>query len=218
MDVEISRFGPSGLLICFAGCPAGNLAYCRGLIRWLEDHRPAGVSDIIPACDSLLLEFSVMDDPGRLISRLERDLKEVSPLEAEEAPLHRIPVVYDGPDLEEFSEMTGLPPADVVAIHSAGAYEVQVIGFSPGFPYLGPLDDRLHLARRGVPRVRVPAGSVAVGGSHTGIYSIASPGGWWLLGRTQVEMFSLRKAQGVGGEDAFLLCPGDRVCFEPVER
>lgn len=185
-------------------------------MRWLRDCPPAGILDIVPACDSLLLEFSLPDDPRALVERLEREVKRVPPLDAGDAVLHRIPVVYDGPDLEEFAAKTGLRPSAVAEIHSVAPYEVQMIGFSPGFPYLGPLDERLHLARRGVPRVRVPVGSVAIGGSHTGVYSISSPGGWWLIGRTDVEMFSLRQAAGPGREEAFLLRPGDRVCFEPV--
>jgi biotin-dependent carboxylase-like uncharacterized protein len=103
-------------------------------------------------------------------------------------------------------------------LHTAPVYRVFLIGFSPGFPYLGPLDSRLHAPRLESPRERVPAGSVAIGGEHTGIYSIASPGGWWLVGRTNTEVFSAAKARNGGTVDAFLLRQGDLVKFLPVEE
>ena len=87
-------------------------------------------------------------------------------------------------------------------------YSVFLIGFSPGFPYLGPLDSRLHAPRLDTPRPRVPAGSVAIGGEHTGIYSVASPGGWWLIGRTDSEIFSVSKGAGCREQGGFPLSTG----------
>ncbi len=217
MDVRLSRFGPTGILIRFAGqLDETSLARGRGLARWLSENPPAGLTDLVPACDSLLLEFATRAAAVGVERVLEHTLRGVRPLPAEEAPLHAIPVLYDGPDMEEFARRTGLSVEDVVSLHSATIYSVYVIGFSPGFPYLGPLDERLRLPRRATPRVRVPAGSVAIGGEHTGVYSISSPGGWWLIGRTSVELFSLKKAEGAGETGAFLLRPGDRVKFEPA--
>src|SRR5436309_15621554 len=103
--------------------------------------------------------------------------------------LHRIPVVYDGPDLEEVAKERGLTPSQVVELHLRPIYRVFLVGFVPGWAYLGPLADELVLPRRSVPRTAVPAGSVAIAGQETGIYPLPSPGGWHLIGRSAVKLF-----------------------------
>jgi KipI family sensor histidine kinase inhibitor len=216
MDLRLTRLGPHGILIRFAdGLDAESLARCRGLVRWIDDHPPEALVDCVPACESILLEFDGPVAESRLRA-LELELKAAAPLPAEEATLHRLPVRYDGPDLAELAERKELSVREVVERHSQATYSVYVVGFSPGFPYLGPLDERLHMPRRSSPRLRVPAGSVGIGGEHTGIYSIASPGGWWLIGHTDTAVFSPSEATGEGRTEAFLLRPGDRVRFEPV--
>lgn len=129
--------------------------------------------------------------------------------------LVRLPVVYDGPDLAEVARRTQLSEAEVVAIHSGAEYSVRMMGFAPGFPYLDGLDPRLHLERRASPRNHIAPGSVAIGGSHAGVYSVASPGGWHLLGRTAVPLFRPDLATGGAAQAAevFTLMPGDRVQF-----
>jgi antagonist of KipI len=116
-----------------------------------------------------------------------------------------------GPDLEELAVRMGRPPADFVAAHSAVEYLVQAVGFSPGFPYLGGLPAELAAPRRSTPRPRVPAGSVGIGGTQTGIYPIETPGGWNLVGRTPRRLFDPAR------EEPALLRLGDRVRFVPVE-
>ncbi len=126
-----------------------------------------------------------------------------------------IPVRYGGvagPDLELVAARVGLTPAEVVRLHAAGDYLVHMIGFTPGFPYLGGLDPRLHCPRREAPRTAVPAGSVGIGGSQTGIYPVESPGGWQLIGRTPLVLFD------PGREPPTLLRAGDRVRFVPLEE
>jgi KipI family sensor histidine kinase inhibitor len=126
-----------------------------------------------------------------------------------------IPVTYggeDGLDLPEVARATGLSEDEVVAAHAESPYEVRFIGFSPGFPYLAGLPERLHTPRRAAPRGRVPAGSVAIAGAQAGIYPIRSPGGWNVIGRTEFVLFDL--ARGAGAT----LAAGDRVRFLPVER
>ncbi len=118
-------------------------------------------------------------------------------------------VRYDGPDLDEAAARLGLAPPEVVAIHAAGDYVVRMIGFLPGFAYLGPLDARLALPRRDTPRPRVPAGALAIAGRTTGIYPFASPGGWHLLGIT-IDFVPFDRARGAA------LRLGDRVRFEAV--
>jgi inhibitor of KinA len=134
---------------------------------------------------------------------------------APEAPrLVEVPVRYggaDGPDLDEVARHHGIDAGEVVARHVEGTYVVHVIGFVPGFPYLGGLDPRLATPRRATPRTLVPAGSVGIGGAQTGVYPIASPGGWQLIGRTPLRLFDARR------DPPALLRVGDRVRFRAVD-
>src|SRR5712664_4732700 len=126
---------------------------------------------------------------------------------AEPGRLHRIPVVYEGPDLEEVAARLNLSPARIVELHSMPIYRVFLVGFVPGWAYLGPLPDELELPRRHVPRTQVPAGSVAIAGRQTGIYPLPTPGGWHLIGRTSVKLFL------PDSDPPSLFRAGDRVKF-----
>lgn len=217
--LRISSFGPTALVVDFAEeVDAESLARCRGLLNSLDSQPLEGLRDVTPAYCSLLLEFDEATDVAGQRAKLEELLKSARPRPREEAALFEIPVCYNGPDLEEFARRNTLSVSNVIELHSAVTYSVFLIGFSPGFPYLGPLDSRLHAPRLDTPRPRVPAGSVAVGGEHTGIYSIASPGGWWLIGTTELQIFSPAKARDAGSAEAFLLRQGDLVKFQPVEE
>jgi inhibitor of KinA len=125
--------------------------------------------------------------------------------------LHRIPVVYDGPDLEEVASRLGLSMPDVIALHGRPIYRVFLVGFVPGWAYLGPLPDELVLPRRSTPRTEVPPGSVAIAGQETGIYPLSTPGGWHLIGRTSVRLFL------PDSDPPSLFRVGDRVKFFPSE-
>ncbi|HEY5954224.1 MAG TPA: 5-oxoprolinase subunit PxpB [Terrimicrobiaceae bacterium] len=217
--LRISCFGPTALVVEFAEkIDAESLSRCRGLLNCLDSQRLDGLRDVTPAYCSLLLEYDEATDVAAQRARLDELLKSAHPQHREEAALFEIPVCYNGPDLEEFARRNTLSVSNVIELHSAVTYSVFLIGFSPGFPYLGPLDSRLHAPRLDTPRPRVPAGSVAIGGEHTGIYSIASPGGWWLIGTTSSQIFSPAKALDGGGAEAFLLRQGDLVKFQPVEE
>ena len=124
--------------------------------------------------------------------------------------LHRIPVVYDGPDLEAVAGACGLSPGRVVDLHTRPIYRVFLVGFVPGWAYMGPLADELVLPRRPAPRTQVPAGSVAIAGQETGIYPLVSPGGWHLIGRTSVRLFL------PDSDPPSLFRAGDRVKFFAV--
>ena len=126
-----------------------------------------------------------------------------------------LPVAYggeNGPDLENVAEHTGLPVEEVIAIHSSTAYRVYMIGFAPGFPYLGGMDARIACPRLKTPRTRVPAGSVGIAESQTGVYPNASPGGWQLIGRTPVKLFDAAQ------DPPSALLPGHFVRFIPVSE
>jgi len=134
---------------------------------------------------------------------------------AEGKPLRRvrIPVAYGGeygPDLDELAALKGRSSEEIVALHSGAEYLVAVMGFAPGWAYLLGLSPELMVSRRSSPRVRVPPGSVATAGGQTGVYTLPTPGGWWLLGRTPAAMFAPDHA------DPFLLRAGDAVRFEPI--
>lgn len=118
----------------------------------------------------------------------------------------------DGPDIEDVARHTGLTVEDVVRLHSGAEYTVHMIGFTPGFPFLGGLPPALVTPRRAVPRAAVPAGSVGIGGAQTGIYPLETPGGWNLIGRTDEKLFR------PDDDPPTLLRIGDRVRFVPVTR
>jgi KipI family sensor histidine kinase inhibitor len=140
------------------------------------------------------------------ISKLLRQKPRVGP----SGRLHRIPVTYDGPDLAESAELLSVTVAELVKRHSQPIYRVFMVGFVPGFAYLGPLPPSLQLPRRRVPRTHVPAGTVAMAGEQTGVYPLPTPGGWHLLGRTSMPMFLSEN------DPPSLLRPGDRVKFHPI--
>ena len=139
-----------------------------------------------------------------------RRLASKRPPMEEPGRLHRIPVVYDGPDLQAVASALGLSQQKVVEIHSRPIYRAFLIGFVPGWAYLGPLPDELVLPRRPDPRRQVPAGSVAIAGHQTGIYPLNSPGGWHLIGRTSVRLFL------PDSDPPSLFRAGDRVKFFPI--
>ncbi len=128
---------------------------------------------------------------------------------------HTIHVRYGGehgPDLEDFARAKGLSPREVIDLHTSVEYYVYMIGFTAGFPYLGGLPNQLHHPRRDQPRVRVPAGSVGIGGAQTGVYPHEAPGGWHLIGRTDRKLFEADREQPA------LIKPGDRVRFMEVSN
>jgi len=196
--------GDAALLLQADGL-AGRLAAA------IASERIAGVRDVVPGASTVL----VITEPGRLdlgalaARVLALPLPEAGPGAAARA---EIPVVYDGPDLAEVARLTGLPAGEVVARHAAGDYTVGWLGFSPGFGYLTGLDPVLAtVPRLAEPRLRVPAGAVAIAGGLTAVYSSTSPGGWRLLGRTSAVLWDPRR------DPPALLAPGMRVRFRAVD-
>jgi len=211
---RVEPFGNSGILVRFGG----GSSDARTAAACLSEPGLKDLQDVTPAYGSVLLEFAGRPDLAGLCREVRARLKLAASVPQDAIPRHEIPVCYDGPDLEALAQRLKMDADEVIRRHAAPDYHVDFLGFSPGFPYLGPLDSRLHVPRLATPRTRVPAGSVAIGGSHSGIYSIASPGGWWLIGRTEVRLFSRTLAEGEGSREAFLLAPGDRVKFVPQAK
>jgi KipI family sensor histidine kinase inhibitor len=166
------------------------------------------VVDVVPGAETLLVTARPGTDLGRLGAIL-GDLPLPETYETGGEPL-RVPVVYDGADLDEVAALTGLSREEVVSRHTGAEYVVAYLGFSPGFGYLTGLDERLHVPRRDSPRTAVPVGSVAIAGPYGAIYPSSSPGGWRLLGRTTSRLWD------PGREPPSLLQPGTQVRFVAV--
>lgn len=213
-------YGPNAWLFRFAE-KLGDEAFQRGraIVAELEKNPPAGLVEFVPSFTTVLLEFSpdAVREPSRELEKLGDRLRSAMRHPPADSAIREIPVIYDGPDLGRVAEINRLNVREVGELHSGTIYKVYVIGFAPGFPYLGDLDQRLHTPRLGEPRPGVPAGSVAIGGEHTGIYPVASPGGWNLIGRTSVRLFDpVRRTPRSGDRAMFWLKAGDRVRFVPV--
>jgi inhibitor of KinA len=172
-----------------------------------------GVRDVVPAFRSLTVYFDPLKTDVTALARLlSASSRMINRSQLERKPPIRIPVHYggaDGPDLEDVARLSGLRASEVVEIHCARTYRVFMLGFLPGFAYLAPVDERLVAPRLSAPRVRVPAGSVGIAGSQTGIYPSDSPGGWRIVGRTSIRPFDPAR------EQPSLLRPGDLVEFFP---
>lgn len=147
---------------------------------------------------------------AQLCPRLRAAVAEAEDIDVPPAREFTLPVLYDGPDLGFVAEHHGLDPQEVVDLHSRPDYLVYMIGFAPGFPYLGGLPEKLVTPRLEKPRLSVPAGSVGIGGAQTGVYSVESPGGWRLIGRTPIPLYDPAR------ECPVLLEAGDRLRFRPV--
>ena len=175
-----------------------------------------GVTNVHPAYASILVDFDplatghleLQRQAEQLFARTDRSAS-IEPRTVE------IPVVYggeDGPDLEQVAALTGHTAEEVIAIHSGAEYLVHFLGFSPGFPYLGGMPESIATPRLETPRRRVPAGSVAIGGRQTGVYPMASPGGWRIIGRTPLRLFDPE------ADPPALLRMGDHVRFVPTTK
>lgn len=168
----------------------------------------AGVTDIVPAYTSIALVFDLLQiNVNELVKSIE-NIKSSRVSIHSNTILHHIPVDYEkGLDWEEVVRITGLTKPEIIQKHTAAEYRVEMMGFVPGFIYLSGMDEHLHAPRKVNPRVRVPAGAVGIGGSQTGIYALESPGGWQIIGQTDVVLFD------VGTVPPNRLNVGDRVQF-----
>jgi KipI family sensor histidine kinase inhibitor len=185
------------------------------LAAWVRQQHWPGVLDVVPAFASVGLHLAPPADGPAIEQRL-RERLGAMPAAADEArgTLVEIPVRYggrDGPDLDEVAALCGLSRAEVVERHVARTYRVFMLGFLPGFAYLGTLDPAIEVPRRLTPRTAVESGSVGLAGAQTGVYPRVSPGGWQIIGRTDVTLFD------PGLDPPARLAPGDRVRFVPLE-
>lgn len=185
------------------------------VLETLKAAKIPGVREVVPSYTAVCLHYDpdelCYDDLLKRLAELQVKMKNA----AESCrTVVQIPVCYGGeygPDLAYVAEHNGLTPEEVVRRHSAGQYLVYMLGFLPGFAYMGGMDESIACPRLTSPRTKIPAGSVGIAGSQTGIYPLASPGGWQLIGRTPTKMFSVD-----GEKTIFALSAGDRVQFVPI--
>jgi KipI family sensor histidine kinase inhibitor len=181
------------------------------LLRLLEAEPIPGVRNLHPAYNSILIVFDPVQQEHANIERIVTEyLKRLEAVTLDPPRVVEIPVCYDGPDLNDVATLHGITPERVVELHSSATYVVYFVGFVPGFAYLGGLPPELTTPRLQTPRKRVPKGSVAIGGTHTGVYPFETPGGWRLIGKTPVEIFDPDRAE------LSRLLIGDVVRFTPI--
>jgi inhibitor of KinA len=195
----------------------------RAVAAHLDANPPRGMLDLVPAFLSVAVHYDPARIDGsrdespyaRIVAELERSLAAVRPEQLDVPRVVEIPVCYGGalgPDLDDVARLHGMDADDIIRIHAAGDYLVYMIGFMPGFAYLGGLSDEIITPRRASPRTAVPAGTVGIGGEQTGVYPLESPGGWHLIGRTPLRVFDISRAE------PSLLATGDRVRFRPIDE
>lgn len=193
--------------------PAVNDA-AVAIARDVEAQSLAGVRDVVPTYRTVAVFFDPLAaDVSAIREALERS--RVEPPRVAPGRLFVIPVRYggaEGPDLSLVADFAGLEPEEVIERHAGIEYRVFMLGFLPGFAYLGLVDERIAAPRHATPRMRVPPGAVGIAGRQTGIYSVESPGGWQIVGRTAVRAFDVHR------DRPSLFLPGDRVRFEPEPR
>jgi inhibitor of KinA len=172
-----------------------------------------GVTETVPTFRSLLIQYDPLATSAAELTRAIEALGTNDATARRTSRLWHIPACYDAsyaPDIEDVAKRSGLSTDEVIARHSGATYHVYMIGFVPGYAYMGDLPKDLQLPRRENPRVRVPAGSIAIATTMTGIYPVESPGGWHLIGASAVRLFDATRPQ------PSLFAPGDAVRFEPV--
>ncbi len=173
------------------------------------------IEDMVPSYTTLTVYFNKEEDKNlRELTSFIKQWQRIKPVTAvSKARRITIPVCYEDPfsiDRNRIEEHTGLPFEEIIHLHTDRVYITYMIGFLPGFPYLGELNEKLSVDRLDKPRLIVPKGTVGIGGSQTGIYPIESPGGWNILGKTPLNLFSLSR------KDPFLICTGDEIQFSPI--
>lgn len=215
VDIRFRHMGDRSLLVELGDRIAPEInRRVQDLMNRLEQAAMSGVVELSPSYRSVLVLYDPLQtDPGALTAAISR-LAAVGPDRFRPTPVeHLIPVVYGGehgPDLEWVAAHHRVTTDEIVARHTGSAYRVYLIGFTPGFPYLGELPANLDTPRRSTPRTRVPKGSVGLAQRQTGIYPADSPGGWQIIGWTPLELFDPRR------EPPSLLNMGDRVRFTAI--
>jgi KipI family sensor histidine kinase inhibitor len=207
--------GDCGLLVEYGEAidPAVNQKV-RSMAIALHNQVPGGVIEIIPTYRSILIYYNPLKTNPSILKETLIDLESsLAEIEIPPPKVVEIPVCYGGacgPDIEHVAQSHHLTVQEVIDLHSEPDYLIYMVGFTPGFPFLGGLPEVLHTPRLKTPRTRVPKGSVGIANGQTGIYPIASPGGWQLIGKTPITLFAPARS------NPFLYQAGDHIRFKPI--
>lgn len=188
------------------------------VVTYIEKQQLTSIIEIVPSYSSIMLTIdTTIDVPKTVIAQLNieaLDLNSISK-EMEQTRIINIPVLYGderGPDLEEVAQHNDLSINEVVNIHSSNPYLIYLLGFMPGFPFLGGLSEKIHTPRRNEPRTKIPAGSVGIANNQTGLYPNQSPGGWQIIGQAPIDVFNINR------EPMCLYQPGDYIKFYSITQ
>lgn len=209
--------GDTAITVCFENEISKEVnGFVTSFTCAVEQKGIKGVIELIPAFNSVTVLYdSTVTSAGTLKIKLERIIKKLGNSQQSSAVLYKIPVCYEeefSPDMKNVEAHTGLTREKIIEIHSSTDYLIYMLGFLPGFAYLGEMDKRLATPRLDSPRVEISRGAVGIGGEQTGIYPVASPGGWQLIGRTPVLVYDRER------ENPILYKSGDYIRFVPISR
>ncbi|HKG06486.1 MAG TPA: 5-oxoprolinase subunit PxpB [Pedobacter sp.] len=217
MNKSVYPLGDSAVALAFG--PVISEEVRELIVRicaFLDEYSFDGLVEYVPAYVSITIFYDpLVTDYPTVAVMMEEMLAELEESEgsAVQPVLIEIPVLYgggEGPDLELVAAAAGISPEEVIALHTANEYVVHMIGFAPGFPYLGGMDERIAMPRKETPRAIVPAGSVGIAGLQTGVYPIDTPGGWQIIGTTPLNLFDADR------EVPALLKAGNRLRFVAI--
>lgn len=188
----------------------------RAVTTLIEDRRIDGIDEVVPTYRSLMIHYNpLLIDYEELVRILEDIEENINNVELPPPQTIEIPVLYGGqygPDIQNVADYNNLRVEEVIQLHTSGKYLIYMLGFTPGFPYLGGMDKRIACPRLSSPRTKIPAGSVGIAGEQTGIYPMESPGGWQLIGRTPLDLFNPAR------ENPILLKAGNYIVFRSIEE
>jgi KipI family sensor histidine kinase inhibitor len=172
------------------------------------------VTEMVPTYRSLMINYNPLNiEYDNLISKVKELEQKIKEIKIKEPKIHEIPVCYNnqfGIDIETVANHNNLTVDEVIQIHTSKEYLIYMLGFTPGFPYLGGMDERIATPRLQIPRTKIHAGSVGIAGAQTGVYPIDSPGGWQIIGRTPIKLYDENREQQI------LLTAGDFIKFVPI--
>ena len=205
MSIEYPRILPTGdraLCVEFGNEIDEHInARLMGFIKLLSDEKIKGIEEFVPSFRSVLIHYNPsLISYGEMVGIIESALQKPFHETSHKKKVVKIPVCYEGefaPDIEFVAEHAGLSVEEVIKIHTGKPYLVYMLGFQPGFPYLGGLDERIHTPRLESPRIKLEAGSVGIGGGQTGLYPMESPGGWQIIGVTPVRCYNPEKSKPI---------------------
>jgi len=215
--MKITPMGDSGAIIRFdPQIRIETHRQIRAFTAYLDDHPFDGMVEYVPAFTTVTIFYDPLVIRYFAAERLIREMLDAFPNVTDEAGRTiEIPVCYGGefgPGIKEVAERNGMSVDEVISIHTGGEYLVYMVGFAPGFPYLGGMDEKIAAPRRVAPRLTIPAGTVGIAGTQTGVYPIETPGGWQLIGRTPIHLFRPQE------NPPSLLAAGDVVRFKAISR